>query len=224
MLYDIFLGFLLLSIFLNFINGKISSLFGDLSEQTKLALYSLIIICIPSLFSIIFNESGSRSTTFVSSIVSAAITLSVRELFVWWKERMDIREEIFNELYGNYRALESLVDFYLSFQSQSIIAITSTHSSADIKQRWKDQVFNSYFGKICSKKIYNQEIIDEIRGIYGDMSMAIAQIDSNNPQWDMNYVINTFLNADNYGTLLLIKNLLINLDENKTSQVLQKSI
>lgn len=219
MLYDIFLGFLLLSVFLNFINGKIPSLFRDLSGQTKLALYSSIIICMPSLFSITFSGSGNRSTTLVTSIFTAAITLMVRELFVWWKERTDIREELFNELYGNYRALESLVNFYLSFQSQHSVVIT--YSSNDIKQRWTDQVFKSHFGKLQSKNVYNQEIIDEIRGIYEDMNMAIAGIDSNDPQWNMDFVVRTFLNAKSLGTLPLIKNLLIHLDESKAYQFLQ---
>jgi hypothetical protein len=219
MLYDIFLGFLLLSVFLNFINGKIPSLFRDLSEQTKLALYSSIIICMPSLFSITFSGSGNRSTTFVTSIFTAAITLMVRELFVWWKERMDIRDEIFNELYGNYRALKSLVNFYLSLQGQPSVDIT--YSSNDIKQRWTDQVFKSHFGKLQSKNIYSQEIIDEIRGIYEDMNTAIDGIDRNDPQWNMDFVVRTFLNAKSQGTLFFIKNLLIHLDESKAYQFLQ---
>jgi hypothetical protein len=49
--------------------------------------------------------------TFPASIISAVIALAVREFFTWGKERNDMRREIFDELYENYRSITKSLDF-----------------------------------------------------------------------------------------------------------------
>jgi hypothetical protein len=111
LLYDIFLGFILLTIWLNYINGYLSSFFDNLSEQEKLSFYSLIIILIPLFTDFIFNSPDRELTAFPASIISAVIALAVREFFAWGKERNDMRRQIFDELYENYRSTMKSLDY-----------------------------------------------------------------------------------------------------------------
>jgi hypothetical protein len=221
LLYDIFLGFLLLSIWLNFINGYLPSLISSLSEQLKLSLYSLIIVGIPSLADFVFNYSGKSSKTLAASMLSAAITLVVRELFVWWKERNEIRDEIYSELYGNYRSLDYLVQLHRFPQSQPDVNF-SPEWNKSVKPKWIDHAFKSHFGKLQSKNIYDQKEIDDLRSIYESMSLVISQIDHNDLTFsDDRFMNRIFLGDDNLGILSQIRDLLFRLDENKAYPLLE---
>ena len=217
-LYDIFLGLLLLSVYLNFINGYLPTLFTTLSEQTKLALHSSVIVCIPLLTDFVFNHPDKSSNTLVTSVLSAAITLVVRELFVWWKEQDEIREEIFSELYGNYRSLDSLVQFYL-LQSQ-LGATFDEEWNKSVKPKWIEQSFNSHFRKLQAKRIYSQDTIDDLRDIYEAVRLAINQIDNHNNTFsDSEFVNRNFLGDENLGVLGQIRELLARLDNKKFGQL-----
>jgi energy-converting hydrogenase Eha subunit A len=219
LIYDIFLGFILLSIWLNFINGYLPALIESFSEQFKLSLYSLMIICLPSLVDFTFNYSEKSSKTFSTSILSAGITLIVREIFVWWKERNDIQEEIFSELYGNYRSLNEFVQLSRLLEQHGVTLSPAWNGS--ISPKWIDQTFKSHFGKLQSKKIYSQEIINDLRAIYESMNLAIRQIENHDPNFaDNRFVNGIFLGAENSGILSQIRDLLIRLDEKKAYQVL----
>jgi hypothetical protein len=74
-------------------------------------LYSLIIILTPLFTDFIFNSPNRELKTFPASIISAVIALAVREFFAWGKERNDMRGEIFDELYENYRSITKSLDF-----------------------------------------------------------------------------------------------------------------
>jgi hypothetical protein len=215
LLYDIFLGFILLTIWLNYINGYLPSFFNDLSAQEKLGLYSLIIVLIPLFTDFVFNSPDRALTTFPASIISAVIALAVREFFAWGKEQNDMKREIFDELYENYRSTMKSLDWIDTFSKLHGINIAedSEHKIMQknlIRSHWNNQLFKDNLTKIRSKRIYDVEIIDDIKAVYS--------------------LIDGYLKtdiADDVSILLVlirkeIKRILISLNEGKASQLLER--
>jgi hypothetical protein len=224
-LYDVFIGLIFLSIWLNLINGYLQSLINSLSDRFKLSLYSFSIIFAPLLADFIFNGSEKGSKTLATAAISAIITLAIRESFVWWKDRNEIKEEIFSELYGNYRSLEYLVQIHQAFNNMPDINVSFTSEwSRSIEPKWIDQAFNSHFGKLQPRKIFSQTIIDDLRDIYESMRAAINQVNSGESNFsDSNFMSNIFLGNDNFGVLGKIRNLLIGMNEKKANEILMDS-
>jgi hypothetical protein len=171
LLYDIFLGFILLTIWLNYINGHLSSFFDNLSEQGKLCLYSLLIILIPLFADFIFNSPDRALTTFPASIISAVIALAVREFFAWDKERNDMKRKIFDELYESYRSIMKSIDC-IDALCKELGINTSEDNEYKIAQKrlirsnWNNQFFKDNLMEIRSKEIHDAREIDYIQAVY----------------------------------------------------------
>lgn len=224
LLLDLVLGFALLSLWLNFQNGYIQLLFNRLSEQYRLAFASLIIVSVPIASDVAFNYSNQGSTTFFTAILSAGITLVLREGFTRWKEENDMKGEIFSELYGNYRTIKEFVD-----TSEMLQGLPPKDLGPDwnksLKHKWISQSFKSYFGKLQSRGIYESDVLSELQDIYDKLSTAVAQIDSNDPTFsDSRFVSRVFLKDDNLGILGQIRLLLLRLDEKRSSQILEAAM
>lgn len=215
LLHDIFFGFILLTVWLNYINGYLSSFFDDLSEQKKLGLYSLIIILTPLFTDFIFNSPNRELKTFPASVISAVIALAVREFFAWGKERNDMRGEIFDELYENYRSIMKSLDYVDALSEMHGINIVEDNEHKIMQKKlirgnWNNRLFKDNLVKIRSKRIYDVETIDNIKAVY-------SLIDS---------YLKTDI-ADDVNILLTlvrkeIKRILISLNGGKAYQLLEK--
>jgi hypothetical protein len=224
-LYDIFIGLLFLSIWLNLINGYLQSLINSLSDRFKLSLYSFSIIFAPLLADFVFNGSEKSPKTLATAALSAVLTLATRESFVWWKDRNDIKEEIFYELYGNYRSLAYFVNTYEFLNNISSNASFNREWSRSIEDKWIDQAFKNHFEKLQPRKIFSQAIIDDLREIYESMRTGINQVNSSDSTSNnSNFISNIFLGSendnDNPGVLSQIRNLLIRINEKKANELL----
>lgn len=223
LLYDIILGFVLLSLWLNFFNGSLPAFISGLPKQVKLSLFYFTIILLPFFIDFAFNYSTNSSQTFSASILSAVIALMTRALFEWWKERNDIREEMFSELKENYR---SLYDFTRdSYLLENIDNSRMPNWNKSLIYKWTDRVFDQYFGKIQAKNIYSQESIEKLKNLYEFMSGHIGQIKDNNPSYqDTRFVVGVILGADHLGALAQIKDLLISLDKKRAVDFLAETM
>lgn len=224
LILDLVLGFALLSLWLNFMNGYIQLLFNRLSEQRRIAFVSLIVVSVPVLSDVAFSYSTQGSTTFFTAILSAGITLVLREGFTRWKEEHEMKGEIFSELYGNYRTIKEFVDTSEMLQGLPPKDLGSDWNKS-LKHKWISQSFKSYFGKLQSRSIYDSDVLAELHDIYDKLSKAIAQIDSDDPTFsDSRFVSRVFLKDDSFGVLGQIRLLLLRLDEKRSSQILEAAM
>lgn len=176
-LYDIFLGLLILTIILNFIYEYPQKIYNCLPKAFQLSTLCCGIILLPIITDMIFSGFGEKPNSFLTSILSAAITLTVRETFAWHQERTTIKEEMFSELDKNYRELSKWwegIKLYLSISSQSTqfnISFFEDENEANkiIWSIWSDKTYNNHISKIRAKKIYDVNIIQDIDNIYRDI-------------------------------------------------------
>ncbi|MEG4347761.1 hypothetical protein QUB70_31455 [Microcoleus sp. A003_D6] len=222
LLYDILIGFLFMSIWLNLINGYLQSLINNLSDRFKLSLYSFSIIFAPLLFDFVFNGSENGSKTLATAALSSLVTLAVRESFVWWKDRNEIEEEIFSELYGNYRSLETFVHAYQSLSTTpNVNAEFNAQWNRSIESKWIDKAFNNHFGKLQPRKIFSQPVVNDLRDVYEQMQTAINGVKSGDSSFtDSGFMSNIFLSCENSGILVNIRRLLVGMNEKKANELL----
>ncbi len=218
---DLVLGFILLSVWLNFMNGSLQIWFDNLTDQRRLALASFVVISIPAIFNIAFDYSSKSSATFFASIISVGIALVLREGFARWEEKYDIKGEIFSELYGNYRSIKEFVRTSELLQDMSPQAMGSDLNKS-LQQTWMDQSFRRYFGKLQARKIYAPDVFDELEDVYKKMNAATTQIDNDDTTFfDSGFVNGISLKDDGWGVLSQIRNLLLCLDEKRSSQIFE---
>lgn len=220
-LHDVFIGLLFLSIWLNFINGYIQSLINSFSDEIRLCLCSFSIIFSPLLADLIFNSLEKDSKTLIAVVFSSVVSLAIRESFVWWKDRSEIKEEIFSELYGNYRSLEYFVKMHQVFKSMSGEKVIFTSEwNKSIEFKWIDQAFKNHFRRLQPKKIFSQTIIDELKDIHEQMRTAINQVNNGNLSFsDSSFMSDIFLGSEDLGVLSKIRNLLIDMNEKKANEL-----
>lgn len=212
LLYDIILGFALLSLWLNLASGYLPSLIASWPEPIKLSLCYLAIILFPLFVDFTFNHSVNSSQTFSASILSSVMTLVTRELFVWWKDKHDIQKEIFSELLGNYKALLEWVELsgFLDYPKINL----GPNFCKGVLSRWTSQVYDNNSAKLQAKRVYSQEVINDLRDVYKAMETAISEINKNNDgDFNRPEYLRTFLVSSDLGVLNQTKNLLIRLNE-----------
>ncbi|MCL1466866.1 hypothetical protein [Argonema galeatum] len=222
LLYDIFIGFLFLSIWLNLINGYLQFLINNLSDRFKLSLYSFSIIFAPLLADFVFNGSGKGSKTLATAALSSVVTLAVRESFVWWKDRNEIKEEIFSELYDNYRSLKDFVQAYQDFSNMpDVDANFNAGWNRSIESKWIDKAFNNHFGKLQPRKIFSQPVVNDLLDVYQAMQTAINDVKSGGSSFsNSDFMSNIFLGNENYGIIGDIRRLLVDMNEKKANELL----
>lgn len=192
----IFWGLILLSIFLNFVNGYLQIIYKYISKKFtnfKLVLLSFCILLIPVLWDFLFsNENNS----IVTAILSASITLIVRELYSFAREKNDIQAEILSELSRNKKSLIEWFNTYCSLKGNGATFTPGEWNKA-LPIKWKNQAYNNYLIKLESRKIYNQDIIKDLRYIYETIDTAINSIaDQNDTFRDPEFLMKIYINGE----------------------------
>ncbi len=209
---DIFWGLILLSIFLNFVNGYFQSIYQYLSKKFtnfKLVLLSFCLLLIPVLWDYLFSN---KNNSIVTAILSALITLIVRELYSFAREKNYIKAEILSQLSRNKQSLIEWFKLYRLLKENGATFRPGEWNKA-LSVKWKSQAYNSYLTKLESRKIYTQEIIKDLRDIYETIETAINGIaDQNDTFCDPKFLMKIYIHGE-LGVINKIDELLKKLDQ-----------